>query len=91
MKLYGGPRRKPEHLLTTFGKLWGVGHQYNRGPVTGLQLEQQIRNLLAIGGIQTAGRLICKDQPWLRHKSPGQRHPLLLTTRECFGKVLHAA
>ncbi|MNL19085.1 hypothetical protein D3C87_1402650 [compost metagenome] len=53
-----------------------------------VQVEHQVDDGDARGGVQAAGGLIGEQQVGLHHESPGQRHPLLLAARQGAGVMM---
>ena len=67
-----------------------VGHQHEGGALLPVDLEQQVDDMGAGGGIQIAGGLVREQDRGLRGKGPGDGHPLLFTAGELVGIVVRA-
>jgi hypothetical protein len=67
-----------------------VGDEYQRGALRAVEFQHQFDDLAAGGGVEVAGRLICKQYLRLDDKSAGDRHALLLAAGEVLGQVIHA-
>src|SRR5208337_429961 len=72
------------------GDLGIVRHQHQRGSGLAIPLEEQIENQLSVHRVEVAGGLVGHDNRRRDHKSPRQRHTLLLAAGELHGIVIHA-
>ena len=64
------------------GQAFVMADQDQRGALGVIELEQQVRDHAAGGGVEIAGRLVSEHDVWPPDERPGDRHALLLTPRE---------
>jgi hypothetical protein len=67
--------------LTALSQVFVMGHQYQSGLSLSIKFKNKLGYHLAGFTIQITGRFIGKQNSRLTGERPGNRHPLLLTTR----------
>ena len=65
-----------------------MGHQHERRAPLPVQLLHQLDDRLAGGCIEVAGRFVGEQNSGAVYERPGERHPLLLASREVGGGVV---
>ena len=85
------PTMRPSSSFTERAQRAGqfrvVGDQHQGGAVLGLQVEQQVDDLMAGLAVQIAGRLVGQQQVGRRSEGAGERGALLLAAGELTGVV----
>ena len=79
----------PENTVGSRGKPFIVGNDDGCQIISGAEAQEQSQNLVASLLIKIAGRLIGKQERWGKDESPGERSPLLLSTRELSRPVIN--
>ena len=67
-----------------------VGHEHERGPLLGANLEQQADDLVAGTLVEVAGRLVRQQHRRVVHKGAGHGHALALAAGEMRGHMVGA-
>src|SRR5690606_31891847 len=81
--------RHPDHPLRLAHDHRGVGGEDEGGAVLAVHRLPQPDDVLAGGGGEVGGGLVCKDDPRTRHQGARDGHPLALTAGELVGPVAH--
>ena len=83
----------PERQLDVGPRRQGgvVGHQHQRRAAPGVHVEQQVDDVLAVGRVEVAGRLVGHDDGRLVRQRARHRDALLLAARELRRIVMPAA
>ena len=101
MPLRFAPRHLPDDLITTDipvdelddagavgGIALGMGDLYDGDALLLIELPEKIHDLIALSGVQVAGRLIRQQQSWFVDDGPGHTDELLLAAGKLIGKEI---